>query len=160
MDWTDTKRLRVRDLIIIRGENGVETFEVRCHGSKRRHRNRVVRVTEYWTLPYIRAAIADKLPEAFVFLGSSNAALDAHHAAVAACELPHSTLHDWRHTYAVNGLRSGFSATVVAHQLGQTNAYQVWTRYGRFVPNWHDYRLAPTPVESTVPSTGSNLSIS
>jgi hypothetical protein len=59
----------------------------------------------------------------------------------------------WWHTYAVNALRNGLSATVVAHQLGHRDANLIWTRYGRFVPNATDYQKAIEADSATDPAT-------
>lgn len=148
-DWTDCALLRVRDV-------NLKTLDVRCHGHKTRWRDRTIRITEAWAVPYVRAALKGKLPDALVFGGSetnyrrdNKRALAAHHAAVEACKLTESTLHDWRHTYAVNALRRGETVQVVSHQLGHANPYLVWTRYGRFVPNAKDYQTQALTAEVT-----------
>lgn len=149
MDWSDCTRLRVRDL-------DLKTLEVRCHGSKTKYRNRTIRITERDLIPLIRPALANKLPDAMVFEGGHRAAIKWHHRAVKAAKAPPSTLHDWRHTYAVNALKQGQPATVVAHQLGHRDANLVWTRYGRFVPGSADYKEQTEAIQadpSTKPAT-------
>ncbi|MGV3707580.1 MAG: tyrosine-type recombinase/integrase [Gemmatimonas sp.] len=146
MDWSDADRLKVADI-------NLRTLTVRCYGSKSKWRNRSIRITEGWTVPYIKAALANKLPDAKAFEGGERVALKWHHRAVAAVDAPKSTLHDWRHTYAVNALRNGLSATVVAHQLGHRDANLIWTRYGRFVPNATDYQKAIEAGSATDPAT-------
>lgn len=140
MDWSDCTRLRVEDVNLSAGT-------VRCRGSKTEWRNREVR----WTTPTATVALEDamrgKLPQALVFEIGHREALKAHHAATMAARATASTLHDWRHTYAVNALKRGLPATVVAHQLGHQNAHLVWSRYGRFVPEAKDYRLAGSATE-------------
>lgn len=146
-DWSDTERLRVRDI-------DLTARTVRCHGSKTPWRNREIRITEGWVLPYIGPALLHKLPDSLVFSGKHKPALKAHHAAVAAAKARASTLHDWRHTYAVNALKRGEKPTVVAHQLGHSDAYLVFKRYGRFIPSAKDYQqsdvenMAPNPAPS------------
>lgn len=131
-DWSDTQRLRVSDV-------NMQTLKVRLRGSETPWRNRVVRITEAWTIPHFLPALVNKLPDAPVFMGGSNAAIERHHLAVAAAKAEGSTLHDWRHTYAVNALKRGEKETVVAHQLGHHNTNLVRSRYGRFIPNATDY---------------------
>lgn len=132
-DWTDTTRMRVRDI-------DLKTREVRCHGSKTRHRNRVIRITQPWVLPYLRRALKGKLPDALAFPGGHRYALRKHYEACEAAKVPLHGLHCWRHTYAVAELRAGETPSVVAHQLGHGTPALVWRRYGRFVPNQRDYR--------------------
>jgi len=132
MDWSDTERLRREDIDLV-------ARTVRCHGSKTMHRNRVIRITEAWVLPELRRALAGMLPTAKVCTGTKYAALKAHHAAVKALELAPSTLHDWRHHYAVTLLRRGEKPQVVAHQEGHGTTKLVLDRYGRFIPNLQDY---------------------
>lgn len=130
-DWSDTANLRAAD---------IEGRTVRLRGHKTEWRNRTVRITEAWTLPYVRAALKGVAADELVFDGRHEAALLAHHKAVALLGLPDSTLHDWRHTYAVTALRRGETPQVVAHQLGHANAYLVLTRYGKHVPKESDYQ--------------------
>ncbi len=132
-DWSDTERLTVRDI-------DLTARTVRLHGSKTPWRNRLVRITQPWVIPILKAAIADKLPDAPAFHGIEPRALAAHKAAATACNLEKTTLHQWRHTYAVAELRAGEKATVVAYQLGHRDASLVWKRYGRYVPEAIDYR--------------------
>lgn len=132
MDWSDCERLVAADV-------NVEAREVRCHGSKTPHRNRVIRITEAWTLPYIRHALKGLMPHAPVCRGTPAAALRTHKAACARLDLEITTLHDWRHHYAVTLLRRGEKPQIVAHQEGHGNTKLVLDRYGKFIPNHGDY---------------------
>jgi integrase len=146
-DWSDTMRLAVGDI-------DLTTLTVRLHGSKTRWRNRVVRITQPWTVPYIRAAMRGKLPTAPAFSGSESKSIKAHHAAAAAAKITTATtLHQWRNTYAVAELRAGEKATVVAYQLGHRDASLVWKRYGRFVPEAIDYRSERAALTTEVTTT-------
>ncbi|UOF79579.1 integrase [Caudoviricetes sp.] len=145
-DWSDTARLLVRDI-------DLTARTVRCHGSKTMWRNRTVRITQAWVIPHVRAALKGKLPDAPAFWGTEAAALRRHKAAVKACQLPATTLHQWRHTYAVNELRAKQHPTVVAHQLGHRDTSLVWKRYGRFVPELKDYRADSATDLATSPFT-------
>ena len=149
-DWSDTARVRARDV-------DLERMEIRCHGSKSPWRNRVVRITQAWVVPYLRAALAGLHPDALVFVGTERRALDAHKAACRAVNVIETTLHEWRDSYAVAELQAGEYATVVAHQLGHKDASLVWKRYGRYVPQAEHYREARQEARqassATKPST-------
>lgn len=133
MDWSDCARLRRRDL-------DLDARTVRCHGSKTVHRNREIRITERWVVALLRPLVAGMLPDALVCAPVRPAvALKAHRAALAACEVPDSTLHNWRHHYAVTLLKRGERPQVVAAQLGKTNVKDVLDRYGKYVPRLADY---------------------
>jgi len=122
-----------------------EVVELDLRGHKTPWRTRTVRMLVDWCVPYLRRAIAGKLPAAPVFDGlSRHYALRVHKRTAAALRpaLPDHSLHDWRHTFAVRELRLGRSVSVVAAQLGHANPYQVWTRYGLHVPSARDYRTA------------------
>lgn len=132
-DWTDTTRMRVRDI-------DLTARVVRCYGSKTMHRNRTIRITQPWVLPYLRRALKGKIPDALAFPGGHRYALRKHYDACEAAKVPRFGLHSWRHTYAVLELRAGETPSVVAHQLGHGTPALVWARYGRFVPQARDYR--------------------
>lgn len=135
LEWQAIARLRVRDV-------DLQATTVQAHGGKTRWRNRLCRIVEAWTVPYIKPALTGKLPDALVFDGVPEwDALRAHKAAAVAKDLPSSTLHDWRHTHAVLMLRAGYKPTVVAHQLGHRDTSLVWKRYGRFLVDSRDYLL-------------------
>lgn len=133
MDWTDCSRLRRRDI-------DLDARTVRCHGSKTPWRNREIRITERWVVAIIRPLLAGYLPDALVCAhGTPQQALRAHRQALTALALPDSTLHNWRHHYAVTALRRGEKPTVVAYQLGKANVKDVLDRYGKYVPGLQDY---------------------
>lgn len=141
MDWSDCARLTAADV-------DVTARTVRCHGSKTVHRNRVVRITEAWTLPYLRDGMKGLLPGALVCRGGKYGALDQHKKACEALAIAVTTLHDWRHHYAVTALRRGESGQVVAHQCGHGNTKLVLDRYGKYLPRASDYlpELATDPA--------------
>jgi integrase len=133
VEWQVIDRLRRRDV-------DLEARTVHASGSKTRWRNRVVRPTEEWAwqifADYARAFTGNAL----LFEGlRHSAALRTHKRIGRSLGLPVTTLHDWRHTYAVQALRDGYTATVIAHQLGHRDAYLLLTRYGRHVPSLEDY---------------------
>ena len=145
-DWSDTERVRVRDIDLKAGT-------IRCHGSKSPWRNRVVRITQDWTIPYIRAALKGKHPDALVFSGIERTCLRVHKRACRAAKVLVTTLHEWRDTYAVAELQAGEYATIVAHQLGHKDPSLLWSRYGRYVPQAKDYREAREAASATKSAT-------
>lgn len=137
MDWSDCARVRRRDV-------DLTARTVRCHGSKTAHRNRVVRITEAWVLKHLEP-LKTMLPDAPVCPPSSlkDANKDAnrvHRAALAACKITQdSTLHDWRHHYAVTAFRRGEKPQVVTHQLGHGTTKLALDLYGKYLPDASDY---------------------
>jgi integrase len=137
-EWQACIRLTRRDI-------DLQARTVHLHGGKNPWRDRMVRIVADWALPYITEHVRMLAPSAPVFTVDQHAALDAHHAACKALQIDHCTLHDWRHTFAVQALRDGLSPTVVASQLGHANAYLTFTTYGRFVVTDTDFA---TPRDS------------
>lgn len=117
----------------------LDRLTVNAHGSKTPHRNRVVRITEAWTVPIIKAHLKTLLPNAPVLTVKLDRVLDTHKRICKALQIPVTTLHDWRHTYAVNSLRDGMKPTTVARQLGHRDASLVHKVYGRFIVDERDY---------------------
>lgn len=127
-----------------RKDVNLDRLTIDAHGSKTPHRNRVVRITEAWTVPFIRAHLATLMPNAPVLTVRLDRVLDTHKRACKALKIPVTTLHDWRHTYAVNSLRDGMMAETVARQLGHRDAGLVHKIYGRFIVDERDYATAFT----------------
>ena len=157
MDWSDCARVRRRDV-------DLTARTVRCHGSKTPHRNRVVRITEAWVLKHLEP-LKTMLPDALVCppTATKDANKDAnrvHRAALTACKIAQdSTLHDWRHHYAVTAFRRGEKPQVVTHQLGHGTTKLALDLYGKYLPNASDYLpeseadsatdLAPSTVKAS-----------
>jgi integrase len=120
----------------------LDKLTINAHGSKTQHRNRVVRITEAWTVPIIKAHLKTLLPNAPVLTVKLDRVLDRHKKACVDLKIPVTTLHDWRHTYAVNSLRDGMKPTTVARQLGHRDASLVHKVYGRFIVDERDYAIA------------------
>lgn len=117
-------------------------------GSKTPWRNRTVRLEDWaWNrLHFVLDGLS--LPDTQVFYRVSyDASYRAHVAACEALKLEGFTLHDARHTYAVNALKKGYRPEVVAHQLGHRDTTLVWRVYGRYVPRAEDYENV-TPAAS------------
>lgn len=123
-------------LALRRRDINTDTREVMARGTKSRWRARTVRVThpDAWALiePYVRS----HTPDALLFAGlTERGALDIHKAACRAAGVEVSTLHDWRHTYAIRELRAGMLAATVKRQLGHSPHSTMLERvYGAFVP--------------------------
>jgi integrase len=121
-------------------------------GTKRAWRDRwVPLINEFlWLLPYLRSALAGKLPTAKAFddipewraIDMQRAAAETATPPIVAVGAdvfgPHS-IHDWRHTHAVALIRWGYSEQIVADHEGHKNTTLVRERYGRFKPTKHDY---------------------
>lgn len=120
------------------------TRKIHAKGGKTKYRNRVVRVTEDWTWPIIRAHIKTLTPNAPLFTLNHFVALDVHQEANKAAGLPASTLHDWRHSYAVNWLKDRGSPQVLKRQLGHApNSTVVERVYGVWIVDDSDYQKTP-----------------
>jgi integrase len=135
LEWQAVERLRARDVNEAAGE-------VFARGTKYRTRTRTARVLRdnAWVWPFIRPALAGKVGDALLFDGITEpVALRRHKAACKAVGATVTTLHDWRHTHGVQGLRDGYSPAAIAHNLGHANAYQLLIRYGVFAPGALDY---------------------
>lgn len=133
LEWGAVERLRCDDIDL-----KAETIHAR--GSKTRWRNRVVRA-EAFVWPALRKHLRTLLPGALVFdaVGERSALFELRDAC-AASKVGRQRLHDLRHTYAVNALRSGLKPQVVAHQLGHKDATMVLKVYGRYIPEKSDYQ--------------------
>lgn len=135
VEWQVITRVRRRDI-----DFQAKTLE--AHGSKTPWRNRTVRGTETWAWEIFASYARDFTDNALIFDGVDQyRALAIHKRASKTLGLPVTTLHDWRHTYSVIALKAGYTATVIAHQLGHHDTYLVQTRYGRHVPDDRDYAL-------------------
>lgn len=113
---------------------------VHAKGGKTPWRNRVARPTELWAWKIFLAYLKTIPDDAQVFPGiREDTALRVHKATAARLGLPHTTLHDWRHTYAVQALRDGYSLQIIAHNEGHKDTTLIQTRYGRHVPRPEDF---------------------
>jgi integrase len=116
----------------------VDGLTIHIRGTKTAWRNRVV-VIPAWTAERMRVAL-HVMPSVPVFAGISYMdAYRAHRDALSALKLDGYTMHDARHSYAVNALRSGLRPEVVARQLGHRDATLVLKVYGKYVPDASDY---------------------
>lgn len=113
------------------------TGRLQAHGTKRLDRDRAVYVTEIWCWDIVKSWIREHpaLPAAPVFRMGYYAATAALKQALKAVQMVDYRSHDWRHTYAVQGLKDGRRAEFIGHQLGHKNAAMVHKVYGRYVPD-------------------------
>lgn len=116
---------------------------VHLRGSKTQWRNRTV-VVSPWAWERFWEAWAPTLGNHALYSEclSYMDAYRAHKTALGAVKLTGYTMHDARHSYAVNALRSGMRPEVVAHQLGHRDTTLLMKVYGRYVPEASDYAKA------------------
>ena len=141
IEWQAALRLRRRDVDLV-------ARTVHAEGSKTPWRNRVIRGTEKWAWDIFANYARDFTDNAPLFTMKPDAAIRVHHRVGRELGLPRTTLHDWRHTFAVQCLKDGYSAQIVAHQLGHHDSFLVLSRYGRFVPDDRDYQRAGHAADS------------
>lgn len=106
-----------------------------ARGTKTPSRRRMTVITEASALPYLEQALKGKLPKARVWpeADRAEAILRVHKQACRAARVEVSTLHDWRHTFAVREIRKGRSLQFVAQMLGHRDTTPVQRIYGRYV---------------------------
>lgn len=127
MEWSAIANTRRSD---------VDTEERKIHakGQKTRYRNRNVFITDEWVWKIFSAHLKTLLPNSPLFDLKHDVALLVHHEASKAVGLPHSTLHDWRHTYAVNALKEGTDRQYIKQQIGHAPHSNVLeTVYGVYI---------------------------
>ncbi len=127
-----------------RSDVDTETRKIHAQGTKTTHRNRVVRFTDEWAWKHFFEHVKSLTPHAPLFELSQDYALDVHQAVSTKLKLPASTLHDWRHTYAVNWLRANKPVAPLKRQLGHApNSTVVERVYGVWIVSDEDYEVAP-----------------
>ena len=143
VEWQAVERAARRDF-------DLEKWTFHAHGGKNRYRNRVVKITEPWTRAAIRQHVERFGPNAMVFEGITEwGALRMHKKASKALKLPMTTLHDWRHSYAVNNLRDGMKPQVVKRQLGHApNSTLLERVYGVWIVTDSDYPAEALATDS------------
>lgn len=119
-EWGAAVRVRAIDI-------RPEKREVYADGPKHKHgqaakwRKRWVRFTEEWAWDAFWSYAKGFAGSVRIFDGVREVdVLTAHRAACAALELEDSTLHDWRHTYAILSLDDGIKPATVRRQLGHS----------------------------------------
>jgi integrase len=132
MELQSVKRLRRRDI-------SLDLKTVAAHGTKTVWRNRIVVATEPWAWAIVEEHVRPLTPDAICFSVRGDTLLKTHQRVSTSLGLPQTTLHDWRHSYAVWSLKDGLSPTAVARQLGHRDTNLLHTVYGRFIPEAIDY---------------------
>lgn len=127
VEWQAVERLRRRDV-------DVDTRTLRARGGKTRHRDRIVEVTEPWAWAVLEPHLRTLAPNAPVVTANRDAVIYAHKQAAARLGLEPSTLHDWRHTYAVTAIQRGDDHQQIKRQLGHSPASPLlYTVYGVYI---------------------------
>lgn len=132
MEWGACVALRRRDV-------DFDRRIVYAAGTKNEYRNRYVEASEEWAWNLFAAYARRFLPNAQLFKGlREEKALEEHHAAAKALELPHTTLHNHRNSFAVMWIRRSAGDAVklqwLKNQLGHApQSTLIYTRYGLFI---------------------------
>lgn len=149
--------LELQAVLALRRRDVVSMNEVHARGHKTRWRNRVVRITEPEAWAIIEAYIRDFLPETPLFQElSARRMLEAHQEACALAGVERSTLHDWRHTYAVQALKDGMHPQTVKRQLGHSpHSTMVERVYGAWLPKT-DADYVATNLATKAPARAAN----
>lgn len=153
-EWQVIERLTRRDV-------DLKKRTVHARGGKTPWRNRVARPTERWAWNIFAEYARNFTDNAPLFPGiREDTALRVHKAASKAVGLPHTTLHDWRHTYAVQARRDGYSDPIIAHNEGHKDTTLIATRYGKHTPRPEDFvrRHARKPPSSRASRRGKRSS--
>lgn len=129
MEWGAVAALRRRDV-------DFDRRIIYAAGTKNDYRNRYVEASEEWAWDIFAAYARRFMPNARLFAGvREEKALEVHHETAATLELPRTTLHQHRNSYAVMWInRSGGDAERLQwlkNQLGHApQSMLVFTRYG------------------------------
>ncbi|HXE83685.1 MAG TPA: hypothetical protein VN513_10200 [Gemmatimonadales bacterium] len=138
VEWAAVARAHRRDLDLAK-----RTFHAK--GSKSRYRNRLVDLTEAWAVAVLKRCVRGVFPGAPLVTITVWDALDQQLAACDRLGLPHHTLHDWRHTYAVTALVRGDDPQFIKRQLGHApNSPLLHTTYGVYEAQGRTARQAAT----------------
>lgn len=125
-EWAACERATVADF-------DLAALTAFARGTKTDTRQRLTVITQPVVLPWLREALAHKLPAARVWAGLRNdRVLKIHQGVCRDLGLPVSTLHNWRNSFAVSNLKAGRSIQFVAQMLGHRTTALVQARYGRY----------------------------
>lgn len=117
------------------GDIDLKAMTAFARGTKTSHRMRLTVITEPEAVAMIEPLLANKLPSAPLLdeptLTPSRMLL-VHNRTVKALGLPKSTLHDWRHSFAVKEIKKGRPLEFVAQMLGHANTLMVQKCYGKY----------------------------
>jgi integrase len=106
-----------------------------AQGEKNEYRTRYVAVSEPWAWAIVEAHMKALAPNALLFPGiTATQALLAHRRASEAQQLPRTTLHQHRHSFAVMHLQRGTDPQWIKNQLGHApQSTLLYTTYGVFI---------------------------
>jgi integrase len=132
-----------------RKDVSLELKTVRASGTKTPWRSRVCIATEAWAWTMVESFARNVLPDSYLFTVRGDTLLKVHQRTSKELGLPATTLHDWRHSYAVWSLKDGISETAVAQQLGHKDTSLLRKIYGRYIPDEADFSKRISTPEAT-----------
>jgi integrase len=136
------------------GDIDLKAMTAYARGTKTSFRQRLTVITEADAAGMIEVLLHNKLPSAPLLDSRAltpSGMLDAHNRAVTAVGLPKSTMHDWRHTFAVKEIKKGRPLEFVAQMLGHANTLMVQKCYGKYRMASDDLaRFAAQPRHSNI----------
>lgn len=136
LEWQAVERMTTDDV-------DLTTRFVTARGTKTKHRTRTVKVTEGWAWSLIDAHVRS-LPKGSRLVRLSESQMLRNHKKVSkALGLPLSTLHDHRHSYAVQKIKQHYPPHLVRFQLGHAPGSRVLESvYALHTPTADDYDRA------------------
>lgn len=150
MEWGAVHRLRAKDI-------DLERRTIYARGTKNSYRTRYVEVSEDWAWQIVRTYVRDFLPEARIFPIREEYALREHHQAATALDLPRTTLHQHRHSYAVMHLKRRCDHQWLKRQLGHSpRSTLIYTTYGVWIDDAARTRTQMSVSESASSSEKSH----
>jgi site-specific recombinase XerD len=127
MEWSAIAATTRRDV-------DVANRIIYARGTKNSYRARYLQVSEDWAWQIVRSHVATLTPGAPLFTVSHEDALREHHAAAARLELPRTTLHHHRHSFAVMHIRRGSDHQWIKNQLGHApDSTLLYSVYGIYI---------------------------
>lgn len=125
---------------------------IHAKGTKAKHRDRVVHVTEDWCWDILEAYLRARpgVGATPVFPEDYQVIYRAFKKAVKKAEIIDYRIHDHRHTYAVWLLKRREKPELISHQLGHRDTSLLWKVYGRYVLTAEDF----TEARSATPKKG------
>ncbi|HET8777935.1 MAG TPA: site-specific integrase [Candidatus Limnocylindria bacterium] len=115
---------------------------------KTKYRSRIVAATDDELWPIIQAHVRTIPPHAPLVTFAQSVLLRMVQSRVKLLGLaPEYTLHDWRHTYAVQWLKGGGDHQVLKHQLGHApRSTLIYTTYGTWLVKPSDIRAGAPKI--------------
>jgi integrase len=141
MEWGAAAKVRRKDI-------DPKAKSVWAEGGKTQWRARRVFFTEEWAWEYFWTYAKDFTPNGLLFAFDNRRALERHVAGCKAAKVKVTTLHDWRHTYAIYSLGDGMAPQAVKRQLGHSPHSTMLERvYAAWIPTG-----APDYAKKTAPA--------